>query len=139
MTRTRETQTDQGRENRGRPSKEYKLMIQNKNHDTGQNFDEHQPEQENSMQEEDSSDELENPGEEYAQIAEISVKEALSTPDAKDWKEAIACEFKPLLKSKTWILTEKPTNKHVVGCRLILKEKYNADGSLERQKAQLVA
>ena len=100
--------------NRDRPNKEYRLMVQNINHDAGQNFDEHQPEPAKSMQEEDSLDELENPGEKYAQISEISVKEALTTPDAEDWKEKIACELKSILKNKTWILKKKPTNKNVV-------------------------
>nr|KYP64997.1 Retrovirus-related Pol polyprotein from transposon TNT 1-94 [Cajanus cajan] len=55
------------------------------------------------------------------------------------WKEAIRAELDALDKQKTWILTDLPSKKRVVGCRWVFKVKYHADGSVERYKARIVA
>ena len=44
-----------------------------------------------------------------------------------------------LISNKTWELVTLPQNKRPVGCKWVYTIKYNADGSLERYKAWLVA
>lgn len=41
--------------------------------------------------------------------------------------------------NKTWSVVSLSVGKHSIGCRWIFKRKYNADGSIERNKAHLVA
>ena len=48
-------------------------------------------------------------------------------------------EIRALSKNKTWDLVPTSLNKKLIGCRWIYKVKYNADGSVNRYKAQLVA
>lgn len=48
-------------------------------------------------------------------------------------------EIKALLDNKTWILTDLPPNKKAIGCKWVFKNKFKANGSLERRKAILVA
>nr|DAD40346.1 TPA_asm: hypothetical protein HUJ06_014669 [Nelumbo nucifera] len=55
------------------------------------------------------------------------------------WKDAMALEIKALEQNNTWVLTDLPTGKRLIGCKWIFKTKYHADGSIERYKARLVA
>jgi len=48
-------------------------------------------------------------------------------------------EYNALLCNKTWTLTPLPLGAEPVGCKWLFKNKYNADGSLQRHKARLVA
>ena len=56
-----------------------------------------------------------------------------------DWKEATDSEYDSLLSNHTWDLVELPEGKNVVGSRWVFKVKHNADGTVERFKARLVA
>lgn len=38
-----------------------------------------------------------------------------------------------------WDLTQLPTGKRVIDCKLVYKTKYKQDGTMERPKARLVA
>ncbi|KAL0423111.1 UNVERIFIED_CONTAM: hypothetical protein Sradi_0845900 [Sesamum radiatum] len=53
-----------------------------------------------------------------------SYKEALESPDAKNWKNAMNDEITSLLKNKTWILVPKPENISIVDCTWIFKRKH---------------
>ena len=48
-------------------------------------------------------------------------------------------EMKSLQKNETWELVECPLGKKLVKCRWIYIVKYDADNSIERFKARLVA
>ena len=48
-------------------------------------------------------------------------------------------EMKALHKNHTWELVKLPIGKKTVGCRWVFTVKHNADGSIERYKARLVA
>lgn len=65
-----------------------------------------------------------------------SVTEALNNAD---WRPAIGKEFQALQKNKTWALVHLPPNRRAIGCRWVFKVKENADGSIQRYKARLVA
>ena len=85
---------------------------------------------------------MENAGtafQECGNIAEIFLNETLNGNEAEDWKRAIQSEFEALIKNNTWVLTDRPKQRSVVGCRHILRNKFNTEGLLERRKARLVA
>ncbi|KAM7465035.1 hypothetical protein LguiB_012597 [Lonicera macranthoides] len=65
-----------------------------------------------------------------------SYREASADPQ---WQQAMSEELDALQKTQTWVLTDLPTGKSVVGCRWIYKIKTKADGSVDRYKARLVA
>ncbi|GKC11356.1 ribonuclease H-like domain-containing protein [Tanacetum coccineum] len=48
-------------------------------------------------------------------------------------------EYKALIDNKTWVLVPRPPNVNIIRFMWLYKHKYNADGSLGRYKAQLVA
>nr|GEV36417.1 ribonuclease H-like domain-containing protein [Tanacetum cinerariifolium] len=56
-----------------------------------------------------------------------------------NWKQAICDEYKALIDNNTWLLVPRPPNVNIVHFMWLYKHKYNADGSLNRYKARLVA
>ena len=65
-----------------------------------------------------------------------SIQEALKDPE---WRKAVGEEIRALEKNGTWVISELPPEKKLVGCKWIFTIKYKADGSIERLKARLVA
>lgn len=75
-----------------------------------------------------------------AQVADpVSVKDALTGVEADKWRAAMDAEMQSLHANKTWILVNRPSHKRPITCKWILRRKYNADGSISRYKARLVA
>jgi len=101
----------------------------------------HMVEEENNQT--DITEETNKKHENMANLAEINdpstVSEALSSENSKEWKAALQAEYDALTKNKTWSIVDCPNNKEIIGCRWILRTKYNADGTVERRKARLVA
>ncbi|GKB39228.1 ribonuclease H-like domain-containing protein [Tanacetum coccineum] len=56
-----------------------------------------------------------------------------------NWKEAMLDEYNALITNGTWVLVPRPANVNVVHSMWLFKHKFNADGSLSRYKARLVA
>ena len=54
------------------------------------------------------------------------VQEALVGPYSQKWQKAMETEFDALTKSRARILTDQPTDKKVIGCRWILRKKYDS-------------
>eukprot|EP00253_Pinus_taeda_P009468 PITA_09468 len=48
-------------------------------------------------------------------------------------------EFQSLQKNHTWTLSDLPEGKKPISCKWVYKVKYNADGTLDKYKARLVA
>lgn len=65
-----------------------------------------------------------------------TVSEAMEQPE---WKEALAAEFKALIKNNTWNLVPFQDQKNIIDSKWVFKTKYKADGTIERRKARLVA
>ncbi|PRQ54238.1 putative RNA-directed DNA polymerase [Rosa chinensis] len=65
-----------------------------------------------------------------------SHKTALKVPA---WKSAMQEEYDALINQNTWTLVPLPPDKNLVSCKWIFKIKKNADGSIARHKARLVA
>jgi hypothetical protein len=66
----------------------------------------------------------------------LNVQEALSVPH---WKQAMHDEFTALLQNSTWHLVPLQPGHNVIDCKYVYKVKQNADGSIDRYKACLVA
>ncbi|GJX95735.1 ribonuclease H-like domain-containing protein [Tanacetum coccineum] len=62
--------------------------------------------------------------------------QAIQNPN---WKNAMLDEFNALIKNDTWVLVPRPTNANIVRSMWLFKHKFNADGTLSRYKARLVA
>ncbi|GJT02562.1 ribonuclease H-like domain-containing protein [Tanacetum coccineum] len=56
-----------------------------------------------------------------------------------NWKGAMLDEYNALITNRTWVLVPRPANVNVVRSMWLFKHKFNADGSLSRYKARLVA
>ncbi|KAK3725314.1 hypothetical protein QZH41_002591 [Actinostola sp. cb2023] len=72
-------------------------------------------------------------------VEPTTVSEALNGPDADQWHVAMQQEMDSLHKHDVWNLTELPDGRKAVGSKWVFRVKYNADGSMERRKARLVA
>jgi hypothetical protein len=65
-------------------------------------------------------------------------KEAMSTPDAPSWKEAIKSEIDSIMQNHTWELVDLPSGCKALGSKWVFKRKLKPDGSVEKYKARLV-
>ena len=65
--------------------------------------------------------------------------EAMSAPDADQWRDAIKSELDSLVKAETWKAEIIPPGTPLVDSKWVFKRKLGADGSVVRHKARLVA
>ncbi|CAI7728504.1 unnamed protein product [Closterium sp. NIES-53] len=63
--------------------------------------------------------------------------EALASPDAPLWKQAMEKELALIKENDVFELVDPPKGAYLVGCKWVLKKKLGADGSVERYKARL--
>ena len=55
-----------------------------------------------------------------------------------EWNEAMQKEYDALIKNVTWKLVDLPLGTKTIGYKWVYKNKYKADGSLDKHKARLV-
>ena len=70
---------------------------------------------------------------------EPTLKEAMAGPYAKEWQAAIDSELTGMWEKGVFSDTALPHDKKPVGTRFVMKIKRNADGTIDRFKARLVA
>ena len=70
---------------------------------------------------------------------EPKYKFAISGPESAKWKEAISKELLNLKTMKVFEPVDRPPNRKIVRCRFVLKRKRDANGTISRYKARLVA
>ncbi|CAI7748262.1 unnamed protein product, partial [Closterium sp. NIES-54] len=68
-----------------------------------------------------------------------TLKEALESSDAEDWKKAIESELKSIEENGTWELVELPEGRKAITSKWLFKIKSDADGKIKRYKYMLVA
>ncbi|KAL0332967.1 UNVERIFIED_CONTAM: Retrovirus-related Pol polyprotein from transposon TNT 1-94 [Sesamum calycinum] len=68
-----------------------------------------------------------------------TINEALSSPEAPLWKEAINSEIESIMQNYTWELVDLPSSSKPLGCKWILKRKYKTDGSIDKYKARITS
>ena len=68
-----------------------------------------------------------------------SYREAMTSPEAKQWREAAKSEYESLMLNKTWRLVPKPKHANIVGSRWVFTRKRDEAGRIVRHKARFVA
>ncbi|CAI7884114.1 unnamed protein product [Closterium sp. NIES-54] len=68
-----------------------------------------------------------------------TLKEALESSDAEEWKKAMESELKSIEENDTWELVELPEGCKAITSKWLFKIKSYADGKIERYKSRLVA
>lgn len=66
-------------------------------------------------------------------------KSHLSALKVRNWNHAMNTKFNALISNGTWALVPRPRNVNIFRSMWLFKMKYNADDTLERYKARLVA
>ncbi|KAL0449743.1 UNVERIFIED_CONTAM: Retrovirus-related Pol polyprotein from transposon RE2, partial [Sesamum latifolium] len=69
----------------------------------------------------------------------ITFKDAMSSSEAKQWKEAIKSEINSIVSNETWVLVDLPPGCTTIRCKWIFKKKLKPDGTVDKFKARLVA
>nr|GEZ00526.1 retrotransposon-related protein [Tanacetum cinerariifolium] len=67
-----------------------------------------------------------------------SYREALTSSEGNQWKEAIKSEIDSILQNNTWELVDLPRGCKPLGYKWIFKKKMKADGTIDKYKARLV-
>ncbi|CAI7863926.1 unnamed protein product [Closterium sp. NIES-54] len=68
-----------------------------------------------------------------------TLKEALESIDAEEWKKVMESELKSIEENSTWELVELPEGRKAITSKWLFKIKSDADGKIERYKSRLVA
>ncbi|CAI7881170.1 unnamed protein product [Closterium sp. NIES-54] len=68
-----------------------------------------------------------------------TLKEALESSDAEEWKKAMESELKSIEENGTWELVELPEGRKAITSKWLFKIKSDVDGKIERYKSGLVA
>ncbi|CAI7856811.1 unnamed protein product [Closterium sp. NIES-53] len=68
-----------------------------------------------------------------------TLKEALESNDAEEWRKAMESELKSIEENGTWELVELPEGRKAITSKWLFKIKSDADGKIERYKSRLVA
>jgi hypothetical protein len=64
--------------------------------------------------------------------------EVVNSEDSKLWKKTMVEEMDALDKNDAWDIIEFPARRKSVGRKCLFKKKFNAEGKVEKSKAQLV-
>jgi transposase InsO family protein len=68
-----------------------------------------------------------------------TVKQALSRPDADQWRAAMKAEMDSLNTAGTYTIVPLPSGRHPIGSKWVFRTKRGADGQIIKHKARLVA
>ncbi len=68
-----------------------------------------------------------------------SLKEAMRSPEASEWKGVMKREFDALIENGTWKLVDRPIDQHVLTAKWVFKRKQDIDSNIKRYKARWIA
>ena len=66
-----------------------------------------------------------------------TVEQALTSPQATEWKRAMDEEYTSLMKNKTWTLTDLPPGKKALPNKWVFKTKTDQSGNAVRYRQDL--
>ncbi|KAL2231120.1 UNVERIFIED_CONTAM: Retrovirus-related Pol polyprotein from transposon TNT 1-94 [Sesamum indicum] len=69
----------------------------------------------------------------------ITFKDAMTTSEAKQWKEAVKSEMDSIVSNGMWVLVDLSSGCTTIGCKWIFKKNMKPDGTIDKFKARLVA
>ena len=69
----------------------------------------------------------------------FTVREVLNSSEQKEWQQAMEEEIESIHWNHVWDLVEPPLDRQIIGSKWVFKTMRNANGTLERHKARLVA
>ncbi|CAI7779354.1 unnamed protein product [Closterium sp. NIES-53] len=72
-------------------------------------------------------------------VEPTTLKEALESSDAEEWKKAMESELKSIEENGTWELVELPEGHKAITSKWLFNIKSDADAKIERYKSRLVA
>ncbi|GJR98722.1 pol polyprotein [Tanacetum coccineum] len=67
-----------------------------------------------------------------------SYREAVTSSEGHQWKEAIKSEIDSILQNHTWELVDLPPSCKPLGYKWIFKKKMKADGTIDKYKTRLI-
>ncbi|GJZ72824.1 retrotransposon protein, putative, ty1-copia subclass [Tanacetum coccineum] len=67
-----------------------------------------------------------------------SYREAVTSSEGHQWREAIKSEIESILQNHTWELVDLPPGCKPLGYKWIFKKKMKADDTIDKYKARLV-
>lgn len=67
---------------------------------------------------------------------DITLQEAMSGDEAAECMKAVTEEMRLSIKNETWKIVERPNDKNVVTCKIVLRNKFKP---LEQRKVRVVA
>lgn len=65
--------------------------------------------------------------------------EAIASPGAPRWKDAMRCKIRSHIRNHTWDYVRRPPGVKVIGCKWVFAHKFDEHGNIVRFKARLVA
>ena len=68
-----------------------------------------------------------------------SYDEAMASPEANNWQEAMQSEYDSLSENNTWDITDLPEGKRIIGGKWVFNKKFDKDNDLTKYKARYVA
>ncbi|CAI7739872.1 unnamed protein product [Closterium sp. NIES-53] len=72
-------------------------------------------------------------------VPAATLKEALESSDAEEWKKAMESELKSIEENGTWEFVELPEGRKAITSKWLFKIKSDANGNIERYRSRLVA
>lgn len=97
---------------RGRPRKIHRIVNVEINNEDSDEDSRDTEDQHESIEELDAD-------EDEANLADISLKDALSGSEATEWMFAIKEEFKALINNVIWEIVDRPPGKNIIGCKIV--------------------
>ncbi|GKG00569.1 isochorismate synthase, chloroplastic [Tanacetum coccineum] len=68
----------------------------------------------------------------------MNPREAVTSSEGQQWREAIKSEIDSILQNHTWEIVDLPPGCKPLGYNWIFKKKMKADGTIDKYKARLV-